>query len=49
MIYFTTHLSFNRFVKKFLNWQTFGEVIGKMVHTPYLPCTFVLKEADLAR
>jgi len=35
----------------FKNWWTFGEVTGKIAdcHIPHSPCTFVLKDADLAR
>jgi len=36
----------------FLDWRTFGEVTSKIVelcHIPHSPCTFVLKDADLAR
>jgi len=44
------HLSFNQQVKEFL---TFGKVTGKMVDCFMRPihpsCSFVLKDADLAR
>ena len=52
MSYFTTHLSFTLLVKEFLTlvntWQSYRQN-GWLCHTPHSPCTYVLKDADLAR
>ena len=52
MSYFTTHLSFTLLVKEFLRlvniWRSYGQN-RSLCHIPHSSCTFVLRDAELAR
>ena len=49
---YTTHLSLNLVVKEFLKliniWRSYRQS-GRLFHAPHSLCTFVLKDAELAR
>jgi len=52
MSYFTTHFSFTLLAKEFLKlvniWRSYGQN-RRLRHIPHSHCTFVIKDADLAR